>query len=456
MINANLPQSPAFSRRTLLSATGLAAVGVALPTFAGCSDKKNDADPALATGDWKAMTWEGKDEMKKWDLHLANFFKGKPEMKYAVDFGIEWDQYFTKLQTSIAGGSSPDLCWMHDTKVSLFASQGLLEPLDAYLAANRPEGWPDDFYASQVSAFQYGGKQYGFPYDWATAGLYVNLDWLEAADVDVPDENWTYDDLLEAAIKLSKHAASPGKRWGMVLPTDSNFSYAIIKAFGGEFVAGENLDMHYTDPGTVAGYQYLYDAIWKHNAMPNTSQIKAATAGSGDTAAFFSGEKVAMLSTLNDTAFAMPDLIKDKFRWTVAPMPKGVAGRFQGVGGSSFAIPKDCPHPDVTYEFIKYALSDPKNLPVTAKMGSMFVANSKYWDAGVPGKEVVDPKRYEHTFYELGKRDACSPLYFPSYGRWDSSVYAKNMDNLWANKESDVAKVLGQVQSETQPLLQQK
>lgn len=148
--------------------------------------------------------------------------------------------------------------------------------------------------------------------------------------------------------------------------------------------------------------------------------------------------------------------MKGKFRWTVAPLPKGPAGRFQGVGGSAFSIPKGSPHPDVTYEFIKYALSDPANLPVTAEMGSMFVANTKFWQKGVPDKKVLDPEAYTHTFYELGKVNGDRPLYWPGYGRWDTSVYQKNMDNLWADKTSDVAATLAQVQAETEPLLQQK
>lgn len=444
-----------FSRRRFLTASAAAAGAATLPWLAGCSKgAETKTSAASTTGEWKAMTWEGKDEMKKWNYHLGNFFKKYPDMKWSVDFGIEWEQYWTKLQTSVAGGASPDMAWMHDTRVALFASQGLLEPIDDYLSKDVPQGWPDEFYASQVESFRYQGKQYAFPYDWASGGLYVNLDWLEKAGVKVPDESWTYEDLLEAAKKLTAKADSPGKQWGISLPTDSYFGYATIKAFGGEFVSGDPLEMHYTDPGTVAGFQYLYDAIWTHKVMPNAAQISAATGGSGDSSAFFSGGKVAMLHSLNDTAFVMEDLIKGKFRWTVAPMPTGPAGRFQGIGGSAFAIPKGSKHPDVTYELMKYTLSDPKNLPITAKMGSMFVSNTKYWQNGVPSKQVLDPEAYKHTFYDLGKTAGTHPVYFPNFGRWDSSVYKKNMDSLWANKESDVAKVLNQVQTETQALLQ--
>jgi hypothetical protein len=88
-------------------------------------------------------------------------------------------------------------------------------------------------------------------------------------------------------------------------------------------------------------------------------------------------------------------------------------------------------------------------------MGSMFVSRKDYWKYGLPPKDEVDPAAYKNIFYDLGKRDAAHPLYFPNYGRWDSSVYVKNMDNLWVNKVKDAGEVLRQVQTETEPLLRQ-
>jgi ABC-type sugar transport system, periplasmic component len=440
-----------WNRRNFL---GVAAVGLTLPWLAGCSDSGGGATAAPTTGKWKAMTWEGKDEVKKWNFHLGNFFKRYPDMKWQVDFGVEWETYWTKLQTLIAGGAPLDMAWMHDTRSALFASQGLLEPLDDYLSKDIPDGWPDAFYQSQVESFKYQGKQYGFPYDFATGGFFVNLDWFKKAGVDVPDESWSYDDLLEAGKRLTAAGDGSGSQWGMTLPTDSSNSYTIVKAFGGEFVTGDPLEAHFSDAGTIAAYQYLYDAMWKHKVIPNPQQVAGSVPGNTDVTPFFTGGKVAMMYSLNDVAFVMDDLIKGKFRWTVAPTPKGKSGRFQYVGGSAWSIPKGSPHPDVTYQAMKYTLSDRKNLPQTGKMGSMFVSRRDFWKYGVPPQDQVDPQAFKHTFYDLGKRDASHPNYFPNYGRWDSSVYTKNMDNLWTNTESDAAKVLAQVQTETQPLLQ--
>src|SRR5438874_6739110 len=226
-----------LSRRQALKAGAIATVGLASPWLASAqapAPALASAGPAAAnsSGTWKAITWESAEEMKKWRFHIGHYFKQYyPKWKWQVDYGIDWNPYWTKLQTIIAGGASPDMCWMHDTRIESFASRGLLEPLDPYLQRDRPIGWPEKFYSSQVKSFQYEGKQYGFPYDWAAGGLYVNLDLLKRAKVDIPTEDWTYDDLLEAAKRIKAAAKNPDRTFGVSLPTDSSAnSYIIVRS----------------------------------------------------------------------------------------------------------------------------------------------------------------------------------------------------------------------------------
>jgi multiple sugar transport system substrate-binding protein len=366
-----------------------------------------------------------------------------------VDYGLDWEPYWTKLQVTLAGGAPLDMCEMHDTRVNVFAKQGFLQPIDEYIDKKAPQGWPSAFHKSQVDSFTVDGKVYALPYDWATGGLYINLDWFKKAGVDVPDETWTWSDLLEAAKKLT--AAGGGKnKWGMALPTDSYDHYPMVKAFGGEYVTGPTLKSHFKEPGTIAAFEYLYAAINRHGVMPNPQQIVSASGGSGDVLSVFASGDVAMLYTLNDAASSVVDLVGDKFKWTVAPTPKGDAGRFQFVGGSAWSLPVGSKHPDVTYKAMD-ALTNVPNSKLISKMSGAFSSRADIWQYAIPEKGL-DPKAFKHTFYDLSA-DVTHPLYFPKYGQWDTSVYTKNTDALWANTTSDVAGVLAKIDDETQPLL---
>jgi multiple sugar transport system substrate-binding protein len=446
------------SRRAFLKVGITAGAGLSMPWLAACGTQPPGAQaPAAATpagdgvsdlsGTFKVMSWESEEEMRKWRLHIDDFFKAHyPKINVQLDWGVEWDQYWTKLQATVAGGAQLDMCWMHDSRCQAYASLGLLLPLDDYIAINRPTGWPEEFYQSQVKAFQYEGKQYAIPYDWATGGFYVNLDMLEKAGVEVPTENWTFNDLLQAALKIQQSFEDPSKQWAIDLPTYSVGVHWIVKSFGGDMVAGDPSASHFDQPETADALQFLYDAIWKHKIMPQPGAL------AGDIDPFAAG-RVAISYGLNDGARFIGEAIADKFKWTVAPTPKGKDKRYQFAGGSGFAIPKTAVLDDVAYEVIRDIASNPEKLPVTAQMGSMFVGNSKYWEQAAPPAEMLDPQAFKHTFYELGKQDGIVPNYFPQYQQWDTAVYEKNLSRLWVNETQDVKGVLQQVHTETQALL---
>jgi multiple sugar transport system substrate-binding protein len=423
-----------------------AAVGAGLlvPSAFSAPARARQSDQS---GTFRAMSWETEAEMRKWQRHLDTFFSANyPNMEVQVDYGIPWDEYWTKLQTTVAGGAQLDMCWMHDSRAQSYAQLGMVMPLDEYIAAAPPEGWPDDFYASQVAAFQYKGVQYALPYDWAAAGFYVNLDVLDRAEVEVPTADWTFDQLLEAGLKIKESAPNPDEAWGFFLRTEGNTTEWIVRSFGGNQVTADPLTSHIDDPNTIAAYQYLYDAIWTHQVMPAPDALEKM--GLANQVAFASG-LVGIMYSLNDEAFVFGEIVGDQAEWTMAPTPSGTDGRYQFVGGSGFSIPVTAAFPDIAYEALKFMATDPANAPITAEMGSMFVSRTAFWEDALPDPEQADPEVYKEVFYTLGERDGVAPLYFPGYQQWDSTIYKKNMDQLWANATNDVAGVLQQVHEET-------
>lgn len=359
------------------------------------------------------------------------------------------------MQTTIASGAPLDFCWMHDTRSPTFANLGLLQPMDDYLKTLPPMGWPDRYYPTQVEAFRHQGKQYAFPYDWAPGAFYVNVDMLQASGVEMPTENWTFDDLLAAAQKMTKTTGDPKTaQWGVFLPTGSSNTDWITRNFGGEQVTGSPPTSHFDNPKTVAAYQYLYDLIWKHKVMPNPEELQLL--GGGGPAAFASG-KVGLVYALNDASNSIGQAVGQKFKITAAPTPKGKEGkRVQFVGGSAFSIPKGSPHPDAAYELARWILANPDNLKQIGPMGAggTFVSNMDFWEFGLPPESTGIPKdAFKKAFYDLGLKDGVEPNYFIGFLQWDPQVFIKNMSLLWAGQEKDVGKVVNQVHTETVALL---
>lgn len=465
-----------YNRRIFLQQMGLGAAGMAMlaacapaavpgaPTAAPAADETRSEwvtgnVPKDTTASFSYTGWEGEGEMRKWLFHFDNFMQENyPNVTMNADWGVPWGEYWTKLPTQLAGGAPIDMCWMHDTRAKTFAANGWLMPLDDYLAAFPAIGWPEEFYPSQVAAFQYEGKQYGFPYDWAPGGLYINLDMFEEAGLDLPTEDTTMEEFLEIALALTKDTDGDGRidRWGCDLPSGSWSAgpYWLVRNFGGEYFDETATSSKFNMPETIAAFQYLADLMWKHQVMPTADMLGAIGMGTG---LAFSNGLIGMHWSLNDEAFVLDETIAGKFRWTVAPSPRGEAGRFQFVGGSAFSIPTSSTQPDMAYELIRYTLSNPETLPISAEMGSQFVGNKNFFEYGLPSSTETPrlTEDFKHAMYDLGLRDGTVPDYHPKYLEWETTVYGLVMDLLWTGEERDAAAACQRVHEMTNQLLGQ-
>ena len=398
--------------------------------------------PRDTGGPFRMMSWEGEGEMRKWLLHIGNFFEQYyPEVEWEVDWGVAWNEYWTKLPTLLAGGAPLEMVWMHDSRLQTFSTRDLLLPMDDWLSVYTPPGWPDEFYPSQVAAFQYEGKQFAFPYDWAPGGWYVNMDmWEEAGLGDLPTEDWTWEQTLEAAKAMTKDVDGDGAmdQWGLgnVPTTWSGGAYWVVKSFGGDFWDETLTHSKMAEPGTIEAMQFIADLMWDSQVMPSASLVQGL--GMDMELAFASG-KIGLHYGLNDVSFRFGEAIGDAFKWNVAPTPTGPAGRFQFSGGSAFAIPATCEQPDMAYELTTWVLANPENLPTTAVMGGALVGNMNFAEFGLPPEESGVREAFAHAFVEMGAKHPCYPNYHKDYQEWESTVYQVCLDPLWVGEERNAA-----------------
>ena len=129
------------------------------------------------------------------------FMKEHPEIKIET-WNAPWDDYFTKIQALWASGDPkavPDIAFLWPTPK--YAAEGVLENLDPYI---QKSGYDlNDYWGGLLESAKYNGSVYGLPRDNEVNVLYYNKDLFDKAGVKYPDENWTWDDLLAAAEKLT-------------------------------------------------------------------------------------------------------------------------------------------------------------------------------------------------------------------------------------------------------------
>lgn len=191
-------------KRLLITALAVMLVG-ATGAFAGGSKESSGA----ATGPVQLtyltdinVDTEGHDVS---DNPYINFLDQKFNIKINVINEPNSSLYTTKLNTVMASGNLPDYLLIPNRDMfAMWATQGLLQPLDSYVAKGKylPTGIDDT--AWQLASVD--GKKYGVPmerYDKSPYLAFVRKDWVQNLGIDVSSVK-TIDDWHNMLMKFVK------------------------------------------------------------------------------------------------------------------------------------------------------------------------------------------------------------------------------------------------------------
>ena len=118
------------------------------------------------------------DHLEDLDAMIAAFEAANPGVAVEVETA-PFDQYFTELQTRIAGGDAPDVFELNYEYFVSYASKEIL--LDLTDLATAETGFAERFYPRAYEAFSLDGKQYGLPASFSNVVLFYNKDLFDAA-----------------------------------------------------------------------------------------------------------------------------------------------------------------------------------------------------------------------------------------------------------------------------------
>jgi multiple sugar transport system substrate-binding protein len=168
---------------------------------------------------------------------------------------IPWPDYWSKLQTAIAGGQAYDVFWMNGPNFAVYAAKGALVDLQPLVER---DGVDLSVYPpSLVQLYRYNGHIYGLPKDFDTIALFYNKDLFDAAGVAYPNENWTWDDLKAAAKALTTKDT-----WGIGVPVDAQCVwFNFVYQNGGKVVAPDGSKVLMDEPATCEAIKFLYSFI---------------------------------------------------------------------------------------------------------------------------------------------------------------------------------------------------
>ena len=153
---------------------------------------------------------------------------------------VDWDNYWTLLEAGASGGQMPDVFWMHSNTAQMYMENDLLLNLDDYIAADDAIDL-NNYYEGIVNLYQSGGHQYALPKDHDTIALLYNQAIFDKYGVEAPTDNWTWEDVYNAAAKISEAGAADGV-YGYALNTSNNQDgwYNFIYDYGAQVITDDH------------------------------------------------------------------------------------------------------------------------------------------------------------------------------------------------------------------------
>jgi len=269
----------------------LALTVVAVLVLAGCS--KNDASspspsasggaspsasaaPSSAEPSHEPVTvtlagWGSSPEEQELLNQTLDEFRAKYPW-ITVNYEVIADQYMDVIKTRLIGGEGPDVFYLDAFEAPALIEKGVVEPLDSYVTADFDVA---DFEEPLLNAFKVGGVTYGFPKDFSTLAMFYNK--KDFADAGIANPPATWDELKEAAKKLTKKEGNKVTRFGFGVAPELARQMYMTQAFGGG-VSDDKGNAVFASNEALQGLQLVVDM---KNADGSSGEPKEVGAGWG-------------------------------------------------------------------------------------------------------------------------------------------------------------------------------
>jgi ABC-type glycerol-3-phosphate transport system substrate-binding protein len=345
---------------------------------------------------------------------LDKFNSGHPDIQATLVTGQP-----DKLLAMISAGLAPDI--IHgpgDRFIPMWAYQDIIQPLDAYVAADRDVNLRD-FVPSLFQVLSWRGELYGLPRNWSVGGIVHNVVLLANRGISVPDEAWTWEDLISQARKLTFDASGDGEidTYGFhgTYTSSHRFPPWLWGAGGGiwnETMTKSRLD----SPESLTGLRFMERIFFTEPISPLHFSDRTGVTG------LLQQGRLGMTHQLRQSiGFVAADRRDPTFEAVITPLPVGPGGKEQRTHIAVLdylTMYKYTPAPGATWQVLKFLVSDEgmnAGMDLAPKMAYQEMLPSRLGHL----RRVLDASRMERNPYawtELATSMRGSDVTHPVFG----------------------------------------
>ena len=334
---------------TATPSAAIPSASVAAPASQAATSPSAAPSDAGYTGPDATITysiWGDPQEIKNQQAIVDAFHVANPKITVKVTVS-DWEPYWDKLQTSLAGGDAPDVFAMDGPLFPDYQTRDVLLDMKPFITR---EGYDLGQLADQaVADFTTPDGQFGLPRDLNVVALYYNKKMFDTAGIPYPDDTWDWAKLTEVAKQLTLTSGGKTTQWGFYTESTDmeNYWSELVWQNGGDIISADHKTSLVGSDQAAGGIQFLQDLIWKDKVMPDA----AITDALGD--AFEQGQ--AAMEANGSWLVATHQAAGLDFG--IAPLPKGPAGQATSINPTGAVIYKGTKSPDAAWTFVKYLAS---------------------------------------------------------------------------------------------------
>jgi ABC-type sugar transport system, periplasmic component len=322
-----------------------------LTSMIGCANKDTGTEATIEESSEEGGSGGSKIVLAIWDTIQE---PGLREIcdDFTAETGIEvniqvtpWEQYWTMLEAGATGDALPDVFWMHVREFGKYAEADMLMNLDERIAASDKIDL-NNYFEDVTEVYSWENSQYAIPKDIDSVALWYNKTHFDEAGVDYPTDDWTWEDMKEAAAKLSE-----GDTYGTASRIMSNQElwYNTVYSLEGYIINDDQTKSGYDDPKTIEGIRYWADLVLDGYSPDNS------VTSENDLVALFESGTISMSLT---GSWIVNEFMKNEYvreHAGVAMIPKSQEGKRVSIyNGLGYAASATTPNQDEAWALVEY------------------------------------------------------------------------------------------------------
>ncbi len=261
------------TRRALLgSAASGGAAALAACGAAGGTQETSSQTGQPATVEWRHSA-SSDAAVARWTDFATDVKAAMAEKKINVNLTFETTQMWEKMQVEFAGGSGPDVVYNQVSWVIPGGVRGIFLQLDDLVKRDKIKR--DSYSGGAWDSWVWKNKLYAIAYSGFGECVFLYKKLFTESNVALPKLDWTWDDFLTIAKKLTKGEGT-SKQFGVVLfhGVDWQLTGSSWMMNNGGKVLSDARDkaLFGDDPKSIQGFEWLVDLRLKHGVDPKNEE----------------------------------------------------------------------------------------------------------------------------------------------------------------------------------------